>query len=48
MSRQQLRAEGATIHAPQSAAPPALHMTLDLTGLPPELCKKAGRVSAAP
>ena len=44
MSREQLRAEGATMHLSGTV----LHMTLDLTGLPPELCKKAGRVSAAP
>ena len=45
MSRRQLRAEGATMRVTSSDA---LHMTLDLTGLPPELRENAGRVSAAP
>ena len=44
MSRDQLRAEGATMRVSGSGR---LQMTLDLTGLPQELREKAGRISAA-
>ena len=44
MSREQLRAEGATMRVSGTA----LQMTLDLTGLPQQLRKRAGRISAAP
>ena len=43
-SREQLSAEGATMRVSGSG----LQMTLDLTGLSPELRKKARRMSAAP
>ena len=44
MSRDQLRAEGATMRVSGSE----LQLKLDLTGLPQELRKRARRISAAP
>ena len=44
MSRDQLRAEGATMRVSGSE----LQLKLDLTGLPQELRKRARRISASP